>query len=174
MLDERIEKALNRQINHEMGAAYHYLAMAAFFERKNLSGFAAWMLQQRQEELNHAMRLYNYVLDRGGRVELDALSKPQGEFQDVHEVFALALEMEKENTEAIDDLYRQANELGDHATQSHLQWFLDEQVEEEKVFDEARSLLEMAGNDTSALLLLNEKFARRAGAENVQTPGTEG
>lgn len=162
MLDAKIESALNRQINHEMAAAYNYLAMAAWFEHNNLTGFAHWMMSQREEELQHAKRLWQYVLDRGGKIDLEAVSKPKAEFEDVHEVFALALEMEKENTETINDLYVMANELGDYATQSHLQWFLDEQVEEEKTFDEVRSLLELAGDDRSVLLYLNDKLGARA------------
>ncbi|MBI1373577.1 MAG: ferritin [Phycisphaera sp.] len=164
MLDPKIEAALNRQINHEMAAAYNYLAMSAWFEHGNLTGFASWMMSQRLEELTHAQKLLQYVLDRGGQIELDAVEKPKNDFADVHEVFALALEMEKENTETINDLYVMANELGDYATQSHLQWFLDEQVEEEKTFDEIKSLLEMAGDDRSALLYLNDKLGARAAA----------
>jgi len=161
MLDPKIEAALNRQINHEMAAAYNYMAMAAWFEYNNLTGFASWMTNQRTEELAHAHKLFQYVLDRGGKIDLDAVDKPKSEFSDVHEVFAMALEMEKENTETINDLYVMANELGDYATQSHLQWFLDEQVEEEKVFDEIKGLLELAGEDRTALLYLNDKLGAR-------------
>ena len=90
MLNEKIQAALNQQINQEMSAAYGYLAMAAHFDTKNLSGFASWMLTQHSEELDHAMRLYRYVLDRGGEVELDAIEKPQGQFESVRSVFDAA------------------------------------------------------------------------------------
>ena len=168
MLHEKIEQALNRQINNEMSAAYNYLAMMAHFEHLNLSGFARWMQVQRNEELAHAQRLIHYVLDRGGRVDLDAVPKPPTGFTNPQEVFERALQMEKENTQSIDELYRLASEANDYATLSHLQWFLDEQVEEEKTFDEVSSLLEMAGDDRSALLLLNEKLGGRADAASQQ------
>jgi ferritin len=161
MLDPKMEEALNRQINQELEAAHNYLAMCAYLDRTNLSGFATWMRIQRDEELEHAGRLVQYVLDRGGRVDLGAIDKPRADFQDVHDVFGKALEMEKSNTASINDLYRLAKDLNDFATQSHLQWFIDEQVEEEKIFDEVRALLEMAGNDKSALLMLNEKLGAR-------------
>ena len=161
MLESKIETALNEQINQELDAAHNYLAMSAYLDRTNLSGFASWMKIQHDEELEHAMRLYQYVLDRGGRVELGAIDKPRTDYEDIHEVFRKALEMEKANTASIHALYRLATEQHDFATQSHLQWFLDEQVEEEKIFDEVRALLEMAGNDKSALLMLNEKLGAR-------------
>ena len=162
MLDKKIEKALNQQINMELSAAYHYLAMGAYFEDANLSGFASWMLTQRQEELVHAMKLFHYVLHRGGKVELEALAKPPANFKTPKDAFLKALELEKSNTAAINSLYKLATQIGDYATQSHLKWFLDEQVEEEHLFDEARSLFEIAGDDRSALLILNEKFGSPA------------
>lgn len=167
MLTKQIEAALNLQINNEMSAAYNYLNMMAHFEHLNLAGFAKWMGVQRSEELAHAQRLIQYVLDRGGQIDLAAVAKPATDFKNVHDVFARALVMEKENTASIDELYRLANELNDYATLSHLQWFLDEQVEEEKAFDEISSLLELAGDDRSALLMLNEKLGARAAGEDV-------
>jgi ferritin len=162
MLDKKIEKALNQQINMELSAAYHYLAMGAYFEDTNLSGFASWMLAQRQEELTHAMKLFQYVLHRGGKVELEAVEKPPSNFKTPKDAFLKALALEQANTAAIYDLYKLATQIGDYATQSHLKWFLDEQVEEEHLFDEAKSLFEIAGEEPSALLLLNEKFGQRA------------
>ncbi len=161
MLHEQIRNALNQQINQEMSAAYRYLAMAAHFDVKNLDGFAAWMMSQHQEEMAHAMRLYRYVLDRGGEVTLEAIEKPEAQFDSVRAVFDAALQQEKQNTESINQLYHLAQSLNDFATQSHLQWFLDEQVEEEKIFDEALALLDMAKDDVSALLMLNEKLGQR-------------
>lgn len=164
MLDKKIETALNHQINMELSAAYHYLAMGAYFEDANLSGFAAWMLAQRSEELTHAMKLFHYIHARGGRVELEAVEKPPSAFKTPKDAFEKALALEQSNTSAIHNLYKLATEIGDYATQSHLKWFLDEQVEEEHLFDEARSLFEIAGDDRSALLMLNEKFGARAAA----------
>ncbi len=162
MLHKKIEEALNKQINHEISAAYSYLAMAAHFEQMSLCGFSSWMLHQRSEELEHAMRLYQYVIDRRGTVELGAIEKPQSTFGSVREVFEKALELESVNTQAINGLYRLAVELKDYATQSHLQWFLDEQVEEEKSMDQIIGLLEIAGDDKSALLALNHQMAARS------------
>jgi ferritin len=164
MLDSKIEKALNKQVNHEMAAAYNYFAMAAWCEEHNLTGFARWFKMQRAEELVHAGKLYQYVLDRRGSIELEAVGKPPKKFKDIHEVFEKAFKMEQDNTKSIYELYRLAREKDDFATQSHLQWFIDEQVEEEKVFDEIKGLLELAGDDRSAMLMLNQQLGSRATA----------
>lgn len=166
MLNTPIEQALNKQINHEMNAAYNYMAMAAYFEQKNLSGFSSWMIHQREEELEHAMRLYQFVLDRGGEVDLEAVDKPKKDFQSVREVFERSLELEQINTEAINQLYKLAVELDDYATQSHLQWFIDEQVEEEKIMNEVLGLLDLAGEDRSALLALNHQLGQRSKSQS--------
>ena len=162
MLDSKVQAALNRQINHEMGSAYDYLAMAAHCERQNLAGFATWMMHQRSEELEHAMRLFRYVLDRGGTVELGAVAKPRSDYETARDLFEHALKMERDNTTAIYDLYGLALAAKDYATQSHLQWFIDEQVEEEKLMNEVLGLVELAGSDTSALLVLNNQLAQRS------------
>ena len=162
MLDKKIEKALNDQVNMEFSAAYHYLAMGAYFEHANLTGFASWMFTQRGEELTHAMKLFHYVHARGGKVELEAVAKPPSAFKTPRDAFLKAYGLEKANTAAIYKLYTLATEQGDYATQSHLKWFLDEQVEEEHLFDEAKSLFDIAADEPSALLILDEKFGRRA------------
>ena len=161
MIDSKVADALNKQINQEMTASYHYYAMSAHFEQKNLGGFASWMMVQRNEELAHADRLYRYVLDRGGEVVLEAIEKPRTEFDSIRDVFQFAFETEKANTLSINELYTLAKSVNDYATLSHLQWFIDEQVEEEKTFDDALALIDMAGDDRSALILLNEKLGAR-------------
>lgn len=166
MLDAKIQTALNRQINHEMTAAYSYLAMAAYCEEQNFSGFGSWLRQQRLEEIAHAMRLFDYLLNRGGNVDLAAIAKPQRDFNDLKELFEKSLRLEKINTDAINDLYGLAVDLKDYTTQSALQWFLDEQVEEEKIMTEIVSLLELAGNDRSALLVLNRQMTERVTAQS--------
>ena len=168
MLDAKVEKALNNQINHELASAYNYLAMATHFEHQNLAGLAHWMYQQREEEHEHAMRLVRYVLDRGGRVELAAVEKPKADYGKILQVFQEALEMEKQNTNAINDLYSLAVESKDYATQSNLKWFIDEQVEEEKLIDEILALVTLAGDDKSALLVLNRQMAERQRGGNEQ------
>ena len=161
MIDPEIEKAINSQINQELGAAHNYLAMSAYFDAKNLDGFATWMRVQHEEEQAHAMRLFRYLLDRGGKLDLDSIAKPVAEFESTMEVFKKALSQEVSNTKSINNLYELATLHNDHATKSHLQWFLDEQVEEESTIEEIIGLLELAGSDTSALLFLNDKLGSR-------------
>lgn len=162
MLSKKIEAALNKQINHEMTAFYHYLAMESWFERANLTGFARWMHAQGLEELEHCRRVFAYIHDRGGAVELDAIAKPVAKFKNPRDVFAKAAELEHENTRSIHAVYALALDEKDYATQSMLKWFIDEQVEEEKTTHEIEALLAMAGDNQSALLLLNSKFGERA------------
>jgi len=160
-MQPEIAKAINEQIKQEFTAAYTYLGMAAHFEHENLAGFAHWCLVQHQEEIEHAMRLFRYLLARGGRVKLEEISAPRCEYGSPQEVFRTALDQEQANTQSIDKLYERAAALNDHATISHLQWFVDEQVEEEKVVGEALSLVERAGSDANAILYLNDKLGER-------------
>lgn len=164
-LDSKIETALNSQINQEMSAAYSYLAAAAWFDAENLKGFATWMRLQRAEELVHAQKVLDYLLDRGGRLELESVAKPQTQFASVMEVFQKALASEQANTKSIHELYRLAVEVDDYPTQSFLKWFIDEQVEEERVVLDAIGLLEHAGDDKSALLVLNQQMGERTAEE---------
>ena len=168
-MNSKLEKALNQQINKELVAWYNYLAMAAYFDEMHLDGFAVFMDAQSREEQAHAHRLIRYMLDRGGRVELQTISPPKQEFTSIRDVFHKSLEQEKSNTTAIYELYELAREINDYATVSALQWYLDEQVEEEKLMSDAVGLLEFAGDDKSALLALNHQFAQR----KVEQP-TEG
>jgi len=161
MLKPEIQDAINKQINCEIEGAYAYLAMAAHFEGKNLNGFASWMHQQYTEEMAHAMRLFNYLLDRGGEILLEAIPKPKNSFDSIRDVFEHALKQEQNNTNSINALYALASKLNDYATLSHLQWFLDEQVEEEKLFGEVLGQLDIAGDDRSALLVLNQQLGTR-------------
>lgn len=163
MISAEVEKALAGQINQEFTAAYTYLAMAAWFDRQSLDGFAHWMQMQYQEENMHGMKLFRYLLDRGGRLELEGIGKPRTDYSSVKEVFEKALEQEQENTRSINKLYELAGAMNDYATISHLQWFLDEQVEEEKSIEDILALLERAGDEPSALLYLNDRMGGRAG-----------
>lgn len=166
-IDSKIETALNKQINQEMAAAYGYLAAAAWFDAENLKGFASWMRIQREEELVHSQKVLDYLLDRGGRLELEAVAKPKTQYGSVMEVFQKSLESEQANTRSIHELYRLSVELDDYSTQSFLKWFIDEQVEEERVVADAIGLLEHAGDDKSALLVLNQQFGQRTAAEEA-------
>jgi ferritin len=165
MIKPDVEKAINQQIRQELGAGYSYLGMSAYFEHQNLAGFARWCLLQHQEEIEHAMRLFRYLLDRGGRVALSSIDAPRSDYSSPVEVFRTALAQEQANTRSIDELYKLASSLNDHATISHLQWFVDEQVEEEKVVGEVLALVERAGSEVNAMLYLNDKLGSRAATE---------
>ncbi len=161
MIDKEIEKALNDQINQELSASYTYMAMAAYLDKQNLIGFAKWMEKQSEEERLHAHRLFRFVLDRDGDVHLDAISKPANSFGSLKDVFQRSLEQEQQNTQAIYQLYDLARSKHDYATLAHLQWFLDEQVEEEKVVGNILGRIELAGDEKTALLILDDQVGKR-------------
>ncbi|MDA0723359.1 MAG: ferritin [Verrucomicrobia bacterium] len=161
MIDSLIEEALVKQINQEFAAAYNYLGMSGYFDANTLDGFAHWMQTQHNEEMAHGMRLFRYLLDRGGKIDLATIPKPRSDFKGTVDAFEAALEQERENTIAINRLYELATECHDYATKSHLQWFLDEQVEEEKTIEDIIAMLRMAKEDISAILFLNEKLGAR-------------
>ena len=163
MLNSQIEIAINKQINLEFSASYIYLGMALYMDAEHLSGFASWMVAQSDEERTHARRLLRYMLDRNGNVDLAAIPKPKVEYSEVKQVFEASLEQEKNNTRSINALYALASELDDYATQAHLQWFLDEQVEEEKSISDILGRLELAGDDKTAILILDQALIGRAG-----------
>ncbi|MDQ4076648.1 MAG: ferritin [Chloroflexota bacterium] len=161
MLDEALQEAINRQINLEFYAAYTYLSMAAHFESVNLLGFAHWMARQSREEQEHAMRFYNYVHERNSRVTLLPINQPPVDFGTPLEVFQMALEHEQKVTRAIHDLYELARQENDYPTQVMLQWFIEEQVEEEKNAEEVIAQLQMIGEDKAALFLLDRALGER-------------
>lgn len=161
MLDKQVQDALNNQINHELQAAYAYLAMSAFCDEKSLPGMASWLKTQHQEEMEHAMRLFDYVHDRDGNVALEAVEKPRMDFKTILEVFEYAFELEKKNTAAVNLVMDVAMKTNDYATQSALKWFVDEQVEEEKITGEVAAWVRMAGSNDAAMLMLNRQLADR-------------
>ena len=161
MLSKTVEAALNDQIGHEFSSAYVYLSMAAYFERTNFSGFAHWARLQSQEELIHGMKLFDYLNDRGGKVELPAVEKPPTDFDSILAVFEQALEQEKEVTQLIHGLYEAAIAEKDYATQVALEWFITEQVEEEKTGTEIVEKLRLVADDRTGLLLLDREMAQR-------------
>lgn len=165
MMDPKIEQAVSAQINLEFAASYAYLAMGIYMDTKHLGGFASWMVQQSNEEQSHAWRLLRYMSYRDAYVTLEAIPKPRVDYTTIHEVFSVSLEQEKSNTASINELYALARDLKDYATQAHLQWFLDEQVEEEKTIYDILGRLELAGDDRTALLLLDEHMGKRSSEE---------
>ncbi|MGE3166633.1 MAG: ferritin [Planctomycetota bacterium] len=168
MLSKSIEGAINDQINHEFSSAYVYLSMSAFFDRMSYPGFAHWARIQSQEEVVHAMKLFDYLNDRGGRVALKAITEPQSDFSSVVAVFEHALEQEKFVTQLIHRLYEFATTEKDYATQAALVWFINEQVEEEKASTDIVEQLRRIKDDKTALLILDRELAQRPAA---QTPG---
>lgn len=161
-MNRQIQDALNEQIRHEFFAAYLYLGMMAYFENRSLGGFAHWMRLQAQEEVAHGMRLVDFVLDRDGKVELQPIDKPQADYESPLEVMRAALEHERGVTGMIDELYELAVEHRDYPAQVLLQWFISEQVEEEKNAGDIVDQLEIAGDSGSALLVLDERLGGRA------------
>ncbi len=161
-MNQKIQDAFNEQIKEELFSSYIYLAMAAHFEAENLDGFANWMRHQAQEEVEHAMRLFDHINRRGGRVVLKALGEPPLEFGSPLDAFRKALEHEKHITGRIHDLYELAQQEKDYPAQMELQWFVDEQVEEEENTGRVVDLLELAGDNKGALLMLDRELGKRS------------
>jgi len=161
-VDKAIQDALNQQINAELNSAYIYLAMSAHFAEQSFDGFAHWMRKQAGEELGHAMKLFDYVLERGGHVELTAVAGPAKKFGTPLKIFETALAHEKKITAMIHALYDLARKKADYATENALNWFVTEQVEEEDNAGRAVERLGLAGDSTAALLMLDHQFGERS------------
>lgn len=160
-LEDKMLNALNEQINKEIFSAYLYYSMAAYFDSLNLEGFANWMKVQAKEELTHAQKLYDYIYDKGGIVELDNIDKPKKEWGSPLEAFKDAYEHELLVTQSIDKLVDLAKELNDHATQNFLQWFVNEQIEEEANTKKIVDTLQMIGESKTALFMFNGQLGSR-------------
>lgn len=167
-LNPELSKLINAQINHEMSSSYAYLAMAAWFEQTPWSGFASWMFNQSREETMHALKFYQYLVDRDAAVELSPIEKPQVEFTSPVDVFTLSLKQEQKVTAQINELYEVAEKVRDHASKNLLLWFLNEQIEEEKTVRDMLERLKLAGDDLASLLVLDrDAAARQAPKEGV-------
>jgi len=163
--DEKVLAALNAQINMELGAFYTYLATCAYFEVGGLRGFAAWMRHHADEEMTHAMKIYDFIHHRLGRVTLDAVAAPQQSWESPQVAFEAALEHEQKVTASINALFDLAVAKGDHATESFLKWFVDEQVEEEAVVDEVLQKLRLIGDFGPGLYMLDRELAGHSPTE---------
>jgi ferritin len=161
MISKTLEKAINKQINKELYSEYLYISMQAWFASKNLDGFANWMAVQGQEEHFHAMKFYNYLIERGGKVELLAIDKPEKEFTKPLKAFQMTLEHEQFITKSINELMDLAIKESDHASKSFLQWYVDEQVEEESNADKILHKLEMINDNAQGLFMLDAELALR-------------
>jgi len=162
MLDEKMQTALNKQMNAELYSSYLYLSMSAYFQSISLPGFANWLRIQAQEELVHAMKFYDFINERGGRVMLQPVEGPPTEWSSPLDVFENTYKHEQKVTSLINDLVNLAVKEGDHATNIFLQWFVTEQVEEESSADEVVQKLKLMGDAKGGLFMLDREMAQRA------------
>lgn len=161
MINKTMQDALNEQINAELYSAYLYLSMSAYFEDAGLAGFANWMRIQFEEEQAHAMKFFDYLTERGGRVILTPIEGVETEFTGTISVFEEVLKHERLVTSKINSLMDLAIDERDHASKSFLQWFIDEQVEEESTVEEILSNLKIINAEGQGLLMMNKDFAAR-------------
>jgi ferritin len=160
-MNDKVYKALNEQIKHEFYSSNLYLSIASYFENIPLDGLGKWLRKQAAEEHEHGMKIYNYIIDRNLHVELQAIDKPTANFKSIEDVFTLALEHEQKVTHWIHQIYDLAVQEKDHATHVFLQWFITEQVEEEKNAQDNLDLIKLIGDDKSALLILDQNLGKR-------------
>lgn len=161
MLKKKVLKALKHQINEEMYSGYLYLSMESYFHSISLAGFASWMRVQAQEELSHAMKLYDFVHERGGRVFLEAINQPDSKWENPLAVFEQVMVHEEKVTALINELMDLVSAEQDHATKIFLQWFVSEQVEEEASVGDVLNKLRLIQNDSSGLFMLDAELAKR-------------
>ena len=167
MITKKMQQALNEQINAELYSAYLYLSMEAYFKSENLPGFANWMRAQTQEELMHAMKIYDFLNERGGRVILKPIEEPQTQWDSPLAALEAVYKHEQKVTGLINDLVNLAIGEKDHATNSFLQWFVNEQVEEEASADEVVQKLKRLEKAPGGLFMIDQELGRR-----VFTPPT--
>lgn len=160
-ISKKMADAFNDQIQAEFQSAYLYLSMAAWFEEESFGGFAHWMRKQYEEELEHAMKMFDYVVERGGRVELKAIEVPQKDWADAKTAFQDTYDHEQKVTSLIYKLVDMAIKEKDHASTEFLSWFVKEQVEEEATASGILAKLEMAGGATPPLLALEHQLGTR-------------
>ena len=173
MMSSKVQAAFNEQMKHEFYSSYLYLSMSAYLDASNLPGLAKWMRGQAGEEANHAMKIFDHLLDRGGKVELQPIGGPQSDFASPREVFDQAHRHEQEVTASINQLYGLAVDERDFASRVFLDWFVQEQVEEEKTSGLLAEQLRMVGEDRPGLLMLDRELGqRRSGAAELPTGGS--
>ncbi len=161
MIGKKMQDALNEQVNAEFYSAYLYLSMAAYFESTNLPGFATWMRVQTQEELTHTMKIYDYVNERGGRVALKSIAEPPSEWESPLAAFEAAYQHEQKVTGLINGLVNLAIEEKDHAANMFLQWFVNEQVEEENSAETVVQKLKLIADAPGGMYMLDNEMGQR-------------
>jgi ferritin len=164
MIKQKVESALNGQMNKEFYSYYLYLSMAAHFESNNLKGFGHWLRIQAREEAEHAMKLYEYLISRGGKVILQPIEAPPSNWKAHKDVFQDAYQHEQKVTGLITKLVELAKSEKDHPTEVFLHWFVKEQVEEEAIAHEVLQKLQLVGSEGSALFILDSELGKRASA----------
>ena len=160
-MDKKVHEAMNEQIKHELYSAYFYLSMSAYCDAANLPGFAKWLKVQAKEEQEHAMKFYEHLLDRGEKVVLKAIEQPPVEFASVKDIFTKVYEHEKLVTSLINAIYTKAYEAKDVASQIFLQWFINEQVEEEKHSSSILDMVQKVEGSVGALFQLDHVMGER-------------
>jgi ferritin len=161
MLNEKIQKALNEQLNLELSSSYEYLAMSAFFETLNFSGFASWMRVQSAEEYAHALKFYDFVLQTNGKVELAQINTPSLHYKTPKDAFEATYKHEQKVTASIHNLVELAIDSKDYATNNFLQWFVNEQVEEEANALKILERIKMIEDSKGGLLYLDKELGKR-------------
>ena len=161
MISEKIANLINEQIVHEQYAAQYYLSMSAYFYSKDLDGIANYFRVQCKEEMMHADKMFDYLKDVGAEIKIGAIEKPEQDFENATEVFEKALEHEKKVTQLIFNIVKNATEEGDFATVSFMQWFINEQVEEEASASQLVSKIKMVCDNPSALYLFDQELSQR-------------
>lgn len=167
MINEKMEKAFNEQINAEFYSEYLYLSMKAYFANLNLNGFVNWFTVQVQEEHAHGMGMFDYVIERGGKVELDTIAKPETSWESPLAAFEQVVRHEEYVTSRINALMDVADEVKDRAALTFLNWYLKEQVEEEASVGNVLATLKLIGDDKHALLMLDRELATRTFVQPV-------
>lgn len=165
MLKDKVQKALNDQLNEELYSSYTYLSMAAYFEDQNFNGFAHWMKLQSQEEYGHAIKFYSYINHRDGRVKLTEVKAPKFEWKSFQEVFEDTYNQEIKVSSLINNLVDLSITEKDHATHNFLQWFVSEQVEEEATALYLMDRIKLIGDNKNGLFLLDRELGARAASE---------
>ncbi|MGB5848572.1 MAG: ferritin [Ignavibacteriaceae bacterium] len=161
MISQKIQKALNQQLNEEFYSSYFYLSMSAYFESKDLQGFAQWFRLQADEEYAHAMKIFDYIYQIGGEVKLMKIDGPKTNWNSFLEVFQDTFEHEQKVTKSINDLLELSYAEKDHATINFLQWFVSEQVEEEATAMQNVKKMEMIGDDKAGLFMIDKELGGR-------------
>jgi ferritin len=165
MMSKKLYEVLNNQVKYEFDSAYVYLSMAAHCESRNLNGFANWFKHQAQEEVKHAMKIYQFLLDRGEEVQLQQIDRPPNSFKSPAALFEQTLAHERKVTGLINTCYEVAVAEKDYPAQVMLHWFIEEQVEEEKQAEEVLQQMQMAGDSSAALLMMDKALGARSSSD---------